>query len=262
MNNNAILLGVSLKTYFSYAQTLAWSQKVAQIARQHPAIVAGDVRLFVLPAFPAIPAVVDIFAATPVQVGAQDLAGTENGAWTGEVSGSMLAEIGCCLAEVGHAERRRYFAEDDTQIAAKLAMALRHGMTPILCLGEPVHTSVAQAVALCTQQYHAALAMARQQGLSGAVIIAWEPQWAIGAANPAPDDYIQAVCAGLRDLAADRDFRLSVIYGGSAGPGLLQRLNGQVNGLFLGRFAHDPAALRKIIDDAAAFDFFFPGRAR
>jgi len=247
-----ITLGVSLKMYFSYQQTLTWSQQVAELARQHPAIVSGEVGLFVLPAFPAIPAVKQIFADTAVSVGAQDLAWEDSGAWTGEVSGPMLAEIGCRYVEVGHAERRRHFAEDDRQVAGKLAAALRNGLTPVLCLGEEQRLSSEQAIAICRHQLSAALSQARQQQLSGDVVLAWEPQWAIGAPAPAPDAFIGEVCTGLRQLDLAGDINIRVIYGGSAGPGLLSRLGHQVSGLFLGRFAHKPDALSQIIDEAAA----------
>ncbi|WP_409074809.1 triose-phosphate isomerase family protein [Pantoea sp. C3] len=252
MSQPAIWLGVSLKMYFSYQQTLTWCRDVAELARRHPAIQQGEVGLFVLPAYPAIPAVAEIFADTPVRFGGQDVCQAENGAWTGEVSASMLQELGCSLAEIGHAERRRHFHEDKTQIAAKVAMSLRHGLTPVLCIGEEQEGEPAQAIALCQQQLAEALDNAGQQGLQGSVFFAYEPQWAIGAPQPAPDSYIRAVCAGLRDLQTPDGIDLQVIYGGSAGPGLIQRLAGDVDGLFLGRFAHDPKALAQIIDEASA----------
>jgi triosephosphate isomerase len=252
MSQPAIWLGVSLKMYFSYQQTLTWCRDVAELARRHPAIQQGEVGLFVLPAYPAIPAVAEIFADTPVRFGGQDVCQAENGAWTGEVSASMLQELGCSLAEIGHAERRRHFHEDKTQIAAKVAMSLRHGLTPVLCIGEEQEGEPAQAIALCQQQLAEALANAVQQGLQGCVFFAYEPQWAIGAPQPAPDSYIRAVCAGLRDLQTPEGIDLQVIYGGSAGPGLIQRLAGDVDGLFLGRFAHDPKALAQIVDEASA----------
>lgn len=245
-----IWLGVSLKMYFGYQQTLAWCREVATLA-QHPAVQRGDVGLFVLPAYPAIPAVTEIFAGTPVRVGAQDVCQAENGAWTGEVSASMLQELGCSLAEIGHAERRRHFHEDKTQIAAKVAMALRYRLTPVLCIGEPQQGTPEQAIALCQQQLQEALAEAAQHALSGEVLFAYEPQWAIGAPHPAPDSYIRAVCSGLQQLTTPDGITLRVIYGGSAGPGLIQRLGGHVNGLFLGRFAHDPQALAQIVQEAS-----------
>lgn len=246
-----VWLGVSLKMYFGYQQTLAWCRDVADLAQRHPAIQQGDIGLFVLPAFPAIPAVAEIFANTPVRFGAQDVCQAANGAWTGEVSASMLQELGCSLAEIGHAERRRHFHEDKTQIAAKVAMALRHDLTPVLCIGEEQEGQLEQAIALCAQQLAEALADAEQQGLRGNLLFAYEPQWAIGAPQPAPDSYIRAVCDGLRQLPTPQGITLQVIYGGSAGPGLIQRLGGSVDGLFLGRFAHDPQALAQIVDEAS-----------
>lgn len=251
MKQPAIWLGVSLKMYFGYQQTLDWSRAVAEVAREHPAITRGDVGLFILPAFPALTAVKAIFDGTPVRVGAQDICQAENGAWTGEVSGSMLAEIGCSMAEIGHAERRRYFSEDDAMIAAKVATSLRHQLTPVLCLGEPDQVTPEQAIAICQQQMNAYLQSAVEQGQQGEVILAYEPQWAIGAPQPAPDTYIRNVCAGLKQLSAP-GMTLRVIYGGSAGPGLLKRLGGDTEGLFLGRFAHDPVALHQIVEEAAA----------
>lgn len=86
------------------------------------------------------------------------------------------------------------------------------------------------------------------------VVVAYEPRWAIGASRPAGPEHIRAVCAGLTDaLAGTAELRRSrVIYGGSAGPGLPTELDGAVTGLFLGRFAHDPYAVRQVLDEVLA----------
>ena len=105
-----------------------------------------------LPSFPAIPACLEIFAGTPVRVGAQDIASDDGGAFTGEVSGSMLAELGCTHAEVGHAERRRLFGETDDVVAAKAVAALRNGLTPVMCVGEPERTTADLAAASCISE--------------------------------------------------------------------------------------------------------------
>jgi triosephosphate isomerase len=109
---------------------------------------------------------------------------------------------------------------------------------------------VSEAVQVCRQQLDSSLAVARRSGLSGELILAYEPQWAIGAAQPASAHFIGEVCQGLRDALDDS--RIRVIYGGSAGPGLLSQLDGQVDGLFLGRFAHDPLAFQSIIEEAGS----------
>jgi triosephosphate isomerase (TIM) len=245
-----VLIGVSLKAYFGYQQTLAWCRQVAIIARGREDVVD----LFVVPAFPALPAVAEIFRSTRVRIGAQDLCADDAGARTGEVGGAMLAELGCRYAEVGHAERRRLYGETEDVVAAKLTAALRHGLVPVLCIGEADHLSVPQAAQECRRQIASALAPSRDAGLSGPVVVAYEPHWAIGAAAPASDRHIRGVCAALReDLARHSQLTTGqVIYGGSAGPGLLTRLGDAVDGLFLGRFAHDPDALRSVLDEAEA----------
>lgn len=239
-----VTLGVSLKMYFGYQQTLAWSRAVAQQLREHPHVRSGAIDVFVIPSFPMLGAVVEIFDGL-AQVGAQDLFWEDSGAWTGEVSPAVLAEMGCRVAEIGHAERRRHFGETDRQIADKTAAAWRNGLTPVLCLGEAEEGTVAAAVKVCTEQLQASLATAKAAGLEGDLILAYEPQWAIGAAEPASPAYIGEVCRQLRGQG------MRVIYGGSAKPGLLSKLGPQVDGLFLGRFAHDPHAFATILDEAS-----------
>ena len=127
-------------------------------------------------------------------------------------------------------------------MAAKTAAALRHGLVPLLCLGEAEPASAATAVEECRRQLDSALSLVRNPTEIGAIVVAYEPHWAIGGAEPASPDHIRTVCSALRaDLALRTDHPdAGVIYGGSAGPGLLDRLGGSVDGLFLGRFAHDP----------------------
>ena len=239
-----ITIGVSLKMYFGQARTLDWCRAVAAIARERAALLRTDVQLFVLPTFPALVPVITAIGDDPVTVGAQDLHWADSGAYTGEVSGAELAEIGVRMVEVGHAERRRLFSETDQVINRKTVAALRHGLVPVLCVGETERVPVKQAITIVRDQIAAALAGAPD----GRVIIAYEPLWAIGAAEPAPDDHIRAVCGALRETP-DRAGS-SVIYGGAAGPGLLGRLGDTVDGLFLGRYAHDPEAVRAVLDEA------------
>jgi triosephosphate isomerase len=242
-------VGVSLKMYFGHARTLEWAAAIREIARRHPAVERGLVDLFVVPTFPSIVSVVEALAGAPVRIGAQDVAWADEGAFTGEVSGVELAEIGCTLAEVGHAERRALFHEDDEVIAAKTAAALRNHLTPLLCVGEETQASPAIAALEVETQLEAALAGSGE--LDGPVIVAYEPQWAIGAAEPASADHIVQVVTRLEDAVSKLPGRAGsrVIYGGSARPGLLTALGGDVRGLFLGRFAHDPEAVSQILDE-------------
>ncbi|MER7140198.1 triose-phosphate isomerase [[Kitasatospora] papulosa] len=246
-----VTIGVSLKMYFGHHETLNWARSIASLAARHPAVTGGTAELFVLPAFPALVPVTGILAGTEVRTGAQDLATDDSGPYTGEVSGAHLHEIGARYAEVGHAERRRLFGEGDTVVAAKTAAALRNGLTPVLCVGELDQVAPAEAAARTVAEAERILATASHEGPLGPVVLAYEPQWAIGAPRPASPDHIRTVCESLTGwlstqpaLAGSR-----VIYGGSAGPGLLTELGTGVDGLFLGRFAHDPAAVGHILDE-------------
>ncbi|SDD39755.1 triose-phosphate isomerase family protein [Auraticoccus monumenti] len=245
-----VLVGSSLKTYFSHARTRTWVEAVAGTARTHPAITGGLAELFVMPQFPSIPAALELGLPSGLRVGAQDLGTEDEGAFTGEVSGRVLAELGCTLVEVGHAERRAMFGETEEVVAAKTTAALRNGLTPVLCVGEPQRGRPAEAVAEVLGQIDSALAPAREQGLEGPVVVAYEPVWAIGAPEPAGADHIRSVAAALRrSVAPDPMLPGRVIYGGSAGPGLWPTIADSVDGMFLGRFAHDPAAVARILDE-------------
>ncbi|WP_336697959.1 triose-phosphate isomerase family protein [Curtobacterium sp. USHLN213] len=271
-----LTIGVSLKMYFSHARTLEWAAAVADIARTHPAVQSGAVELFVIPTFPALVPVREVIGDAPVTLGSQDLAWADTGAFTGEVSGAELREIGVALVEIAHAERRSLFHETDEEIAGKVHAAFRNHLRPLICVGETTlptgsaatslrklrdasepagvgPASSETAVADVTAQLDRFLATATADGLAGPVIAAYEPVWAIGAPAPAPDEHIVAVLAGIEEHLASRpELSGSVaIYGGSAGPGLLTRGQGRIGGLFLGRFAHDPAAIRTILDEAA-----------
>ncbi|WP_231938410.1 triose-phosphate isomerase family protein [Arthrobacter sp. B6] len=248
------IIGVSLKMYFGYQRSVDYCRDVAAIAFAHPAVQSGDIELFVLPTLPVLPEATRVLGAAGAAAGAQNIFWEDEGAFTGEVGGRTVAELGGRYAEVGHAERRRIFGEDDTVIGLKTAAAYRNGLTPILCVGELEQGSVEEAIALCTAEIDGALNRARSLGPAGRTIVAYEPQWAIGAPEPATPAYISAVITGLdaqlRAQPGQKDSR--VIYGGSAGPGLITTLDSAVAGLFLGRFAHDPEALKSILDETAA----------
>jgi triosephosphate isomerase len=252
-----ITVGVSLKMYFGHARTLAWAAAVADTARRHPAVTSGAVELFVAPTFPALVPVRDVLRGSGVLLGAQDLAWADEGAFTGEVSGAELREIGVDLVEIGHAERRSLFHETDDEVAGKVHAAFRNHLRPLVCVGETdraVDGDPAGAVAVVSAQLDRATASARADGIAGSVVVAYEPVWAIGAPAPAPDEHIVAVLDGLTAHLATRPELAGsvVVYGGSAGPGLLTRGAGRIGGLFLGRFAHDPAAIATILDEAVA----------
>lgn len=243
-----VTVGVSLKMYFGHRAARDWAAEVADIAATTPAVADGTVELFIAPGYLQLLPALEAVAGTRAVVAAQDAADHDSGAYTGEVSPAELAEVGVGMVELGHAERRRLYGETDAVVAAKTAATLRNGIVPVLCVGEPTRVSGDDALAFASAQVLSAIADAP----AGRLIVAYEPVWAIGAPEPAPAAHIRAVTSGLRELLAGLPDRSgsAVIYGGSAGPGLLTRLGDDVDGLFLGRFAHDPAALRAVLAEA------------
>ncbi|MGV9799810.1 triose-phosphate isomerase [Mycobacterium sp. NPDC003449] len=152
--------------------------------------------------------------------GAQDVSQHDSGAYTGEVSGAFLAKLGCSFAVVGHSERRTYHHEDDALVAAKAAAAFKHGITPIVCIGE--HLEVREAgnhVEHCTEQLKGSLAGLTKEQI-GQVVIAYEPVWAIGTGRVAGAADAQEVCKAIRaelgNLSSpEAAAGVRVLYGGS-----------------------------------------------
>lgn len=154
-----------------------------------------------------------------LKYGAQDLAVADKGAFTGEVSGAMLAKLGCTFVIVGHSERRANNAEDDQKVNLKVQAALRNGLTPILCVGEGLETRKAgEQVVFTLAQLDAALAGVASSDVAN-LVIAYEPIWAIGTGEVATPSDAQEVCGAIRSRirethgsAADQ---VRVLYGGS-----------------------------------------------
>jgi len=152
--------------------------------------------------------------------GAQDLSQHDSGAYTGDISGAFLAKLGCTFVVVGHSERRTYHDEDDALVAAKAAAAFRHGLVPIVCIGE--HLEVREAgnhVEHNLAQLRGSLAGLSEEQLA-AVVIAYEPVWAIGTGRVAGAGDAQEVCGAIRaELAQLSSAQVAegvrVLYGGS-----------------------------------------------
>ena len=243
------IVAVSLKMYFERRRTLDYVDRAARIAAGSGAVASGTVTMAVYTDFLTLDAASRTLQGTDVLLGAQDLAAADRGAHTGEVSGADLAALGVRTVEVGHFERRTLYREDESVVAAKTRAALRNGLVPMLCVGEPERTAPEAAAAAVAEQIRSALGgRATDQELW----IGYEPYWAIGAPAPAPADEVRAVCTAVRERLADLVPGARLVYGGSAGPGLLTRLAPAVDGVFLGRFAHAPAALAAVVDEAAA----------
>ncbi len=173
--------------------------------------------------------------------GAQDLSQHDSGAYTGEISGAFLAKLGCTFALVGHSERRTFHNEDDALVAAKAAAAFRHGLIPIVCIGE--HLDVREAgnhVEYNVNQLRGSLSGLTAEQLAD-VVIAYEPVWAIGTGRVASAADAQEVCGAIRaelaELASPQVAAgVRVLYGGSVNAKNVAEIVGQedVDGALVG----------------------------
>jgi triosephosphate isomerase (TIM) len=189
-----------------------------------------------------------------IRYGAQDLSQHDGGAYTGDISGVMLAKLGCSYVTVGHSERREHHGESDEIVNAKVLAAYRHSLTPILCVGESLELRRDGAqVTHTTAQLSAALAgVTAAQAAS--IVIAYEPVWAIGTGEVATPEDAQQVCEALRGTVGSRyDAKLAsgvrVLYGGSVKPDNVAAIMAQpdVDGALVGGASLVPEDFVRIV---------------
>ena len=164
------------------------------------------------------------------------------GAWTGEISPLMLTDCGLDIVELGHSERREHFGETDETVGLKTEAALRHGLTPLICIGETESEKEAgQADAVLARQVEGALGRLNDAQKAMPILFAYEPVWAIGeGGKPASASYADARQARIIELARAITGRtVPCLYGGSVNPGNCEELIAcpHVDGLFIGRSA-------------------------
>ncbi|MEM9533022.1 MAG: triose-phosphate isomerase [Pseudomonadota bacterium] len=179
----------------------------------------AEVDVAVFPPFPYLSHAVRLANGTGIAVGAQDLSVNTAGAFTGEVSGAMIADCGATMTLVGHSERRTLHGETSELVADKAAAALAAGLTPVVCVGETLEQrNNGQTDAVVTEQLDAVITRLGWENTPG-IIIAYEPVWAIGTGQTATPDQAQAVHATIRSkLAQGSDTmagQLRILYGGS-----------------------------------------------
>jgi triosephosphate isomerase len=188
-----------------------------------------------------------------LQYGAQDLSPEASGAFTGDISGSMLAKLGCTFVVIGHSERRAIHHEDDALINRKIRAALTHELTPIFCVGEdlPVRESGAH-VSHVIRQVRAGLEGFHKPELKK-IVIAYEPVWAIGTGKSATPEDAQEVCAAIREEieqigSSEIAANMRILYGGSVKSSNIAEIMKQadVDGALIGGASLDPEELAKI----------------
>jgi triosephosphate isomerase len=234
------------KMNYTHLEAIGLTQKLAFSLTPEQ---CAAVEVAVLPPFTSIRSVQTLVDGdnVPIKFGAQDLSPHDSGAYTGDVSGPMLAKLGCSYVVVGHSERREYHDEDDAIVNSKVHAAYRNGITPIVCVGEPeVVRDAGGHVTHCTNQLEGAL-VGVPADQAESVVIAYEPIWAIGTGKVATPELAQEVCAAIRnhlgqiysrELAAG----VRVLYGGSVKGSNAAEILGQpdIDGALVGGASLDP----------------------
>ena len=213
------LIAGNWKMHNTHFEGLALVQKLAFTLTSDDFDAAEAV---VLPPFTALRSVQTLVAGDKLRIGygAQDLSPHDKGAYTGDVSGPMLAKLGCSYVLAGHSERRQYHGEDDGVVNAKVKAALRSELTPILCVGENLDVRQAgEQLSFTLGQLDGALAGISPQQVAG-LVVAYEPVWAIGTGEVATPADAQEVCGAIRGRVseghgAEAAASVRILYGGS-----------------------------------------------
>ena len=232
----------------------------ADLVQALAAGVSGDsAEMLVCPPFVYLDSALGWIGDASISLGAQNLAAEQGpGAFTGEVSGAMLADIGCSYVIVGHSERRTLYGETDAVVVEKFRAAQSAGLVPILCVGENLEQREAEATDAVVAGQVSAVVDALGVGVLGKAVIAYEPIWAIGTGKTATPEQAQAVHAMLRGLVAGHDAiiaeSLRILYGGSVKGGNAADLLGQpdIDGGLVGGASLDAADFLAIYGAAAA----------
>ena len=233
------------------AKTFAEGLKAADGGRQ------PRIQRFVIPPFTAVREVKAMLAGTSVKVGAQNMHWADEGAWTGEVSPLMLKDCGLDLVELGHSERREHFGETDDTVGLKTEAAVRHGLIPLICIGETLSERQAdRAQEVLETQVRGALSKLTGAQKQAEILLAYEPVWAIGVNGiPATSDYADARQAEIIAVAQDvLGRKVPCFYGGSVNPQNCEELITcpHIDGLFIGRSAWNVAGYLDILAKCAA----------
>ena len=218
----------------------------------------GGIHIGLAPPFTALQAVGHALGSAPrYLLGAQNLYWEDKGAFTGEISGSMLKDLGCRFVLIGHSERRQYFGEQDSWTNKKVSAALRHGLQPILCVGETLQDRDAgHTDTVIQRQLRVALSGVEGPSLAG-LTIAYEPVWAIGTGRAATPDQAVSVHRMIRRTidelnGAGIGRQARILYGGSVTPANIADflLSDEIDGALVGGACLDPACFATLVSIA------------
>lgn len=213
-----------------------------------------DVDVMIAPPFTALALVSDMLKKTPISLGAQNLFWEAEGAYTGEISASMLVSAGCRYVIVGHSERRQYFGETDETVNKKIKAAVKNDLIPVMCIGESeTERESKETFSVLDRQV--------QKGLKGfsademeTLVIAYEPIWAIGSGKTATADQAQEIHLFLRAMLGKKFGNklaksLRILYGGSVKPDNITDLMTMpdIDGALIGGASLEPETFSKIV---------------
>lgn len=233
---------------------------VAEAVDLAEALMAGvaaahDREVLICPPFTALYPLGPLLSDSPIQLGAQNMYGASQGAFTGEISPVMLQELNCRYVILGHSERRQVFGEDDALINAKVKTAIEFGLRPILCIGETKQQRDAgEAEETTLGQLRAGLGGLAVEQLRD-VVVAYEPVWAIGTGDTATPADAQAMHAAIRGALAEHYGAsladgIRILYGGSVKPDNIDLLMGQtdIDGALVGGASLQAESFLRIIN--------------
>ena len=246
-------IGTSWKMNKTLAEALAFADVLARALPD----IGSSIQPFVIPPFTAVRQVKAALAGTRIKIGAQNMHWEDHGAWTGEISPLMLKDCGLDMVELGHSERREHFGETNWTVGQKVVAALRHGLVPLVCVGETLaERDAGRAEEVLRAQVLGALAFAEGAALALPVLFAYEPVWAIGAGGvPASAAYAGRQQRLIKNIAASvLPSAPPVLYGGSVNSENAAELTAEpgVDGLFIGRSAWQADGYVEIMRKAAS----------
>jgi len=248
MSDPMAWIGTSWKMNKTLAEAKAFAEALAKTdAARDPRI-----QRFVIPPFTAVRQVKEILAASSLKVGAQNMHWADQGAWTGEISPLMLKDCNLDLVELGHSERREHFGETDETVGLKVEAAVRHGLIPLICIGETMaDRESGRADEVLEREVKGALGKLSTEQRKATILLAYEPVWAIGENGiPATSEYADARQREILSVAKSvLGRRVPCLYGGSVNPQNCAELIAcpHIDGLFIGRSAWEPEGYLDIL---------------
>ncbi|MDR2112744.1 MAG: triose-phosphate isomerase [Candidatus Accumulibacter sp.] len=250
-----LVAGTGWKMNNGIADSIRYAEELkARIA----SLDTSAIDIYVLPPFTSLAAAAQALAGSPVAVGGQNMHWEDAGSWTGEISAPMLLEAGCRYVELAHSERLRHFGETYELVRRKVDKAMSAGLTPIVCLGESAREKAeGRAGQVLAEQVLTSLGGQPDERVPE-IILAYEPRWAIGAAEAASPAYIGERHRALRAVLRQRcgagiAERTRIIYGGSVTPENARAILDieDVDGLFVGRAAWRAEGFARIVERVA-----------